>query len=139
MTSTTATTAVAPGTAVPRRWFLVDAVVTGVNALGYVVAAGPVSRLTGADPGTVRALGIGLLVFAALVALTQLLPARTVPGWGAVGVNVLWVVASSVVAVTGGPGLSGVGRLWTVAQAVVIGVLAGLQVRDLGRAREDVR
>jgi hypothetical protein len=122
--STTATTR-------PRLWFAADAAITGVNALAYLVAAGPLADLLGGEAGTYRGVGLFLAAYAVAVGLyaRSSMPARV--GWGVVVGNLVWVVASLEVALTGAFGLEPAGRWWVVAQAVVVADLALLQARAL--------
>ncbi|WP_036517240.1 hypothetical protein [Nocardioides sp. J54] len=117
-----------------RLWFGADALVTGANALAYLVAAGPITDLLGGDAGTVRAIGAVLVGYALLVALYTRSRLATGPGWAIVAANAVWVVASLEVALTGALGLDGPGRAWVVVQALVVADLAVLQARAL-RAR----
>lgn len=118
----------------PRFWFAADAVITGANALAYLVAAGPLADLLGGDAGTYRAVGVFLVAYAVAVGLyaRSSMPPRL--GWGIVVGNLVWVVASLEVALTGAFGLDTAGRIWVVAQAVVVADLALFQARAL-RAR----
>jgi hypothetical protein len=139
MTSTqqTSTTAPAPATASTTRagitvpvagaFLLVDAAMTGVNGLAYVLAGGWLADWFGAPEPLVRSLGAFLLVVAAGVAL--LATRRPIPRRGVAALatlNVVWVVASLDYALLGG--LTTLGVAWTVLQAVVVGVFAAGQV-----------
>jgi hypothetical protein len=116
-------------------WFAVDAAVTATTAIAYVFAGGPVEDLTGLSPGTGRAIGLGLLGFAAVVALvaTRRGPRRLARAVAAA--NAVWVLASLAVAAGGALDLSTFGRCWTVAQAAAVGALAALQVAGLRASR----
>lgn len=133
MTTLTAPHADSATTSRPRLWFAADAVITGVNALAYLVAAGPLADLLGGDAGTYRGIGLFLLAYAVAVGLyaRSSMPAR--PGWAIIAGNLVWVVASLEVAVTGAFGLETAGRAWVVAQALVVADLALLQARALRR------
>jgi hypothetical protein len=118
-----------------RRWFWIDAGVTGVNALGHLAAAGVLDGLLGATADTHRLIGGALLLFTVMVAAAASdLDRRRRLGWGVVAANAAWVVASLIVAGDGAVDLTGLGRGWVVAQAVVVGALAGLQARALRTA-----
>lgn len=132
--TTLASTRTAPPAARTRLWFAADAVITAANALAYLAAAGPLADLLGGDPGTYRAVGAFLVVYATAVGLyarTGLAP-RT--GWTIVVGNAVWVLASLEVALTGALDLGTAGRVWVVLQALVVADLALLQARAL-RAR----
>ncbi len=133
MTTLTAPHASSATTSRPRLWFAADAVITGANALAYLVAAGPLADLLGGDAGTYRGIGLFLVAYAVAVGLyaRSSMPAR--PGWAIVAGNVVWVLASLEVAVTGAFGLETAGRVWVVAQALVVADLALLQSRALRR------
>lgn len=118
----------------PRLWFAADAAITGINAIAYLAVAGPLSDLLGGDAGTYRAVGVFLVAYALAVGLYARSSMPTRLGWGIVVGNLVWVVASLEVALTGAFGLETAGRIWVVAQAVVVADLALLQARAL-RAR----
>jgi hypothetical protein len=119
-----------------RAAFLLDAAVTGVNAVAYLAAAGPLNSLLGYDAGLLREVGAFLLVFAAAVAVIGTRVPVPRPAAAAVVVaNVAWTVASLAVAATGWGGPSTVGTVWTVLQALVVGGLAALQVAALRGSR----
>lgn len=121
--------------AVPRPWFAADAVVTGANAVIYLLAASALTGLLGAEEATYRAVGAFLLVYAVGVAAYTWSSVGARAGWLIVAANELWVAASLVVAALGGFDLNAVGRTWVVLQAVVVGALAVLQSRALRRDR----
>ncbi|HVK29809.1 MAG TPA: hypothetical protein VM575_15835 [Nocardioides sp.] len=133
MTTLTAPHASSATTRRPRLWFAADAVITGVNALAYLVAAGPLADLLGGDAGTYRGLGLFLVAYAVVVGLYARSSMPTRLGWGIVVGNLVWVVASLEVALTGAFDLDTAGRAWVVAQAVVVADLALLQARALRR------
>lgn len=133
MTTLTAPQASSATTSRPRLWFAADAAITGANALAYLVAAGPLADLLGGHAATYRGIGVFLAAYAVAVGLyaRSSMPARV--GWGIVVGNLVWVVASLEVALTGAFDLDGAGRAWVVAQAVVVADLALLQARSLRR------
>lgn len=133
MTTLTTPTATPATTSRPRLWFAADAVVTGVNALAYLAAAGPLADLLGGDAGTYRGIGLFIVAYAVAVGLyaRSSMPNRL--GWAIVVGNLVWAVASLEVALTGAFGLETAGRFWVVAQAIVVADLALLQARALGR------
>lgn len=129
MTATTATPATIASTG--RLWFAADAVVTGVNAVVYLLAAGLLADLLGGSAETYRWVGAFLVAYTAAVAMYARSTMPVAAGWAIVVANVLWVVGSVEVAVTGAFDLDGPGRGWVVAQAVVVGGFAVLQGRAL--------
>ncbi|WP_411105020.1 hypothetical protein [Streptomyces sp. cmx-4-9] len=117
----------------PLRLFLtLDAVVTGVNGLIYLVAAGPVGDLLGVSTGLLRGIGAFLTVFGLLVGLAA---ARPVPSATATKViieaNLLWTVASIATAIFGWVDSNTVGTVWTLMQAATVGLFAVLQISGL--------
>lgn len=64
---TAATTFRLTATDARRRWFGLDAVVTGANALGYLALGAWLSEQLGATAATYRTIGAGLVLFAVSV------------------------------------------------------------------------
>ncbi|MBV2355227.1 hypothetical protein KUM39_12740 [Streptomyces sp. J2-1] len=119
----------------PLRTFLaLDAAVTLVNGLVYLLAAGPVGELLDLGTGLLRGIGAFLTVYGLLVAW---LASRPVPNTFAtkavIEANALWAVASVLTAVLGWFGPNTVGTVWTVLQALVVGAFAVLQANGLRR------
>lgn len=133
MTILTAPHASSATTSRPGLWFAADAVITGVNALAYLAAAGPLADLLGGDPATYRGVGLFMVAYAVAVGLYARSSLSARVGWGIVVGNLVWVVASLEVALTNAFDLDGLGRAWIVAQAVVVADLALLQARSLRR------
>lgn len=110
-----------------RRLLVLDAAVTGVNALAYLSFSGPLGRFLGVGSGLLTGLGVFLAVYAAAVAL--LASRRHPPTLGVravVEVNLLWAVASCAALVLWlDP--STAGTVWAVLQALVVAGLALLQ------------
>lgn len=132
--ATTPTDATATRRARRPFWFAADAAITGVNALAYLVAAGPLADLLGGEPSTYRAVGVFLVAYATIVGLYARSAMSRRTGWAIVVGNLVWVLASLEVAATGAFGLDTAGRVWVVLQAVVVADLALMQARAL-RAR----
>ncbi|WP_434739594.1 hypothetical protein [Micromonospora sp. SH-82] len=113
-----------------------DAVVTGLNGLAYLVAAPLLGDLFDMSTGLLRGIGIFLTVFAAAVWVVGTRPVVSSAGATAVVVvNAVWVVASLVAAVVGLDGASTIARVWMVMQAAVVGLFAVLQIVGLRRQR----
>ncbi|WP_149826710.1 hypothetical protein [Streptomyces tailanensis] len=110
-----------------RRFLTMDAVVTGVNGLAYLTAAGPLGRFLGVDSGLLRALGAFLVVYAAAVAL---LASRERPPTlsvrAVIDANLLWAVLS-LVALAAWLTPSTAGAVWTVLQALAVAGFAAVQ------------
>lgn len=117
-----------------RRWFGLDALVTGANALGYLLLADRLAERLGGEAGTVRSVGAGLAVFALVVAgYAGTRGRRDDLGWTIVAANGAWVVVSLAVAIVGAGGFDGFGRGWIALQAVVVAALTALQVGAMRR------
>ncbi|MCA2226732.1 hypothetical protein [Nonomuraea aurantiaca] len=113
-----------------------DAVVTGVNGLVYLAAAGPASDLLGPDAGLLRAIGVFLLVYGVAVGLLAgrraISPAATK---AVIALNAVWTLGSVATVVTGVAEFTTIGAVWAIAQAIVVGVFAELQITGLRRLR----
>ncbi|WP_105970135.1 hypothetical protein [Streptomyces geranii] len=118
-----------------RRFLALDALVTGANAVAYLVAAGPLARLLGVGPGLLLELGLVLAGYAggvgwlALRRRPAVLAVRVV-----IEVNLAWALLSCVaLALWLSPSAAGAG--WTVLQAAVVAGFAGLQYVALRACR----
>ena len=116
-----------PGRSLLRPVLLLDAAVTGLNGVAYLVAAGPLEDLLGLPASWLRIAGVVLVAFAALVALAARRPSAAAVG-AIVAVNVAWVVGSLVFAIAGWGSPETVGTVWIVLQALVVAGFAELQV-----------
>ncbi|MEU0221003.1 hypothetical protein ABZ281_40875 [Streptomyces sp. NPDC006265] len=120
-----------------RRFFALDAVVTGGNALAYLAFSGPLGRFLGADATLLLALGAFLAPYAACVGL--LAARRQPPALGVravVEANLAWA-AVSLVALALWLTPSAPGAVWTVLQALVVAAFAVLQHMTL-KARQGI-
>ncbi|MFF4587385.1 hypothetical protein [Streptomyces sp. NPDC001388] len=110
-----------------RRFLALDAVVTGVNGLAYLVASGPLGRLLGVDGALLRELGVFLVAFAVAVGVLASrgrpapLPVRLV-----VEANLAWSVLTCV-ALAFWLSPTAAGAVWTVLQALTVTCFAALQ------------
>lgn len=118
-----------------RRFLALDALVTGVNAVAYLVASGPLARFLGVGSGLLLELGLFLAVYTAAVGWLAsrrrpaVLPVRVV-----IEANLAWAVLSCVaLAVWLTP--STAGAVWTVLQAAVVAGFAALQYVSLRACR----
>jgi hypothetical protein len=126
MSALTFTTAPATPLLWLRRWLALDALVTGANALAYLLAAGPLGRLLGLDTALVAGVGAFLLLYAAGVGLLARRPEPPVLGVRCViEANAAWVAVSLAALLWLGPDPAGV--VWIPVQAAVVGTLAALQ------------
>ncbi|WP_049570999.1 hypothetical protein [Nonomuraea sp. SBT364] len=119
-----------------RLVLALDAVVTGVNGLVYLAAAGLVSDLLGPDAGLLRGIGVFLLVYGAAVGILAGRGTVSRAGTRAViGLNIAWTLASVAAVVTGLVEFTTIGAVWAIAQALVVGAFAELQIMGLRKLR----
>ena len=123
-----------------RTALRLDAAVTGLNGLAYLVAAGPLGDLLGLSPALLRAVGAFLLAFAVLVAWTAARPeARRRTVLAVVGANLAWAAGSVAAAVAGWGSPDTAGTVWIVLQALTVAGFAELQLIGLRRGGGPVR
>jgi hypothetical protein len=103
-----------------------DAVITGVNGIAYLLLADPLEDLLGLSPNLMRPIGAFLVVFAAAVWLVATRPARPAVLM-IVAANAAWALGSLVFAVAGASSPTTAGTVWVVLQALVVGAFAALQ------------
>lgn len=116
-----------------RLWLGLDALVTGANALVYLVAAAPLSTLLGPQPGFIRSAGVFLAAFAVFVAAVRATRPAGTPVYVIVAINGAWALASLGVALSNRLDLTAVGTVWVIAQALVVAMFAVFQVLALRR------
>lgn len=130
MTSTSIASRV---TRLPRVEFLrlalkLDAIVTGVNGVAYIAAAGALDDVLGLEPWITRSIGGFLVVFALCV---WLVAARAIPSramvTAVIEANLTWAVGSLAFAALAVSSPSAAGTVWIVVQALVVGGFAALQ------------
>jgi hypothetical protein len=105
-----------------------DAVVTGVNGIAYLLLANPLEDLLGVAPELTRPIGAFLVLFAAavwFVATRPVVPRMAVADIAAA--NAVWAIGSVVLAALAASSPTTVGTVWIVLQALVVGGLAALQ------------
>lgn len=119
----------APSAGRARRalWLLVDALVSGASGVVLVGAGTLLDDPLGPSAAALTGFGIFFLVYAAALVLLARAGAPVAGVRLVVVGNLLWVVASVAVAVTGSLGMTGAGRVATVIQAIVIALIAGIQ------------
>ena len=118
-----------------RRALLTDGVVSGAVGLLMTLAAEPLAALLGLHVTLLRCAGISLLPFAAV--LVYLATRSTIPrpaGWAVVGCNLLWVLASFGLLLTGWADPTGFGYVFVIGQAVAVMCFAELQYFGLRRS-----
>ncbi|MFE9172664.1 hypothetical protein ACFYNZ_24855 [Streptomyces kebangsaanensis] len=118
-----------------RRFLALDAIVTGVNGLVYLIDSKPVGNLLGIGSGLLFELGVFLVPYAAGVgylATRKQPPALAVKA--VVGVNVLWAVLS-VVAMLVRFSPTTAGAVWIPVQAMTVAGFGVLQFLSLRATR----
>ncbi|MFC4607011.1 hypothetical protein [Streptomyces maoxianensis] len=110
-----------------RRFLALDALVTGVNALAYVAASGPLGRLLGVDATVLVELGVFLALFGAGVGfLASRRQPPQLPVKLVVEANLLWAVLSvAALALWFEPTTAGI--VWIPLQALTVAGFAVLQ------------
>ncbi len=110
----------------------IDAVVSGVNGLAYLVAADLLDSPLGLSAALLRPLGASLVVFAGAVYFVGAhRPIRRNRVRLVIGLNALWVVESLVALAEGWLTPTTVGAVWIVVQALTVALFAVLQQRAL--------
>jgi hypothetical protein len=110
----------------------IDAAVTGINGLAYLVVADLLEAPLGVSPAVLRPLGASLLVFAGVVwQVASRRPIRPKPVALVIAMNILWVVDSLLALAVGWLTPTTASALWAVAQAAVVAGFAVLQCRAL--------
>jgi hypothetical protein len=113
-----------------RSWLAVDALLCGVNGLGYLLLTGPLVALLGSDPSTLRIIGVYLLAFSAATAAAARSADPVGPATRSIVVaNAAWIIASVAVVIADPLDLRTAGRSWVLLQAAVVSVVAVLQSR----------
>ncbi len=117
-----------------KRALAANAAFSGATGLGALTLAGSLAESLGPPAWSLRVLGAGLLVFAALVARESVAPGRS----GAlqiIAADMAWV-ASAVTLIAMAPSwLTGTGRVTLAAVTVVVGTVAAAQWRGLEAIR----
>lgn len=118
-----------------RRAFLLDAVATGSMGLALAIGAGSLQELLGLPTMLLREAGLICVAFAAWLAFALTRDRITkAMAWFAVGVNVLWLLASLGLLASGWVNPTWLGVAFVVAQAVIVVVFAELQYLGAKRA-----
>lgn len=115
-----------------RLWFLIDGLVTGVNALAYLLLSQFLPGLFGSTVALYLTVGIILAVVTIGLLIVAWSPRRLgVLAGILVVVNILWAVASFLTAAINPFGLNGLGLAWTIVQGAVVLAFGLLQARAL--------
>ena len=117
-----------------RTVLRLDAVVTGANAVAYLVLAGPLSDLFGMPASALRAIGAFLAVFAIGVWAVAARPEISRPAAATVAVaNLAWAAGSVVALIADAWSPETVGAVWIALQAAVVALFGDLQLLGLRR------
>ena len=117
-----------------RTALRLDAVVTGTNAVAYLVLAGPLGDLFGVPASALRGIGAFLAVFALAVWMTARPTGISRPAAGAIAVaNLAWAAGSVAALVLDVWAPQTVGAVWIALQAAVVASFADLQLLGLRR------
>ncbi|CRK57387.1 hypothetical protein [Alloactinosynnema sp. L-07] len=135
MTITQSKAAIAPTTLL-RRLLALDAVVTGGNGLIYLFASVWVADLLGVSAGALVGIGAFLVVYGIAVGALALSksPARGL-AMAVVEANLVWALASVVIAVFGLMGANTIGTVWTIVQAVAVAGFGATQQYALNKIK----
>jgi hypothetical protein len=122
-----------------RRLLYADAATSGAFGPLLLAAAPVLEGALGLPAVLLREVGIALIPFAALLLwlARRPRPSRRA-AWGVVVANALWVAASVGLLLSGAVAPTALGEAFVLAQAAVVGVLAWLESRALGRAAPSV-
>lgn len=119
-----------------RLALLADAGASGAMGILLAAAAEPLAAWFGLPIALLREVGLLLLPYAALLAYlatrstTPRLPAQLI-----VAGNVLWVLGSVALLLSGLMAPTALGTAFVIAQALIVAILAELQVMGLKRQR----
>lgn len=132
------TTHPVPATTSPvtlRTALLLDAAITGANALAYLAGAAVLDSLLGASSAHFVTIGVILAVCTVVLAVTGARrPISRAWATFAAEVNILWAVGSVVVVAGGWFDLTTTGEVWTILQAGIVLAFATLQLMALRRS-----
>lgn len=118
-----------------RRALLLDAAVSGTMGVLLLVAAGPAAPTLGLPASLLRWVGVILLPFAARLAWIATRPSASRGDVRVIiGANVLWVVASVLLLLSGSLSPTLLGELFVLLQAAVVAGFAYAEYAGLRRA-----
>ncbi|PZF79578.1 hypothetical protein [Jiangella anatolica] len=119
------------------RWTLeIDGIVTVLNGLAYVAAAGWVGDRLGLPTSLLYPAGAVLIVMGAFVFYVSTRREAPVSWVGAIiAINAVWVVDSVIVAAAGWFDPTTAGTVWILLQAALVAVFVELEWVGLRRAR----
>lgn len=118
-----------------RNVLLVDALASGVTAILLVTGASILEPLLGLPSQLLFWAGIALLPFVAMLVATARRQAMSrLVLIDLIGINVLWVIGSFAVLVSGSFAPSLLGMLFVITQALAVALFAELQFISLRRS-----
>ncbi|MGQ0838308.1 hypothetical protein [Actinokineospora sp.] len=125
-----------PAVTLLRRFLALDAVVTTGNGLIYLAFSAWVADLLGVSAVVLVGIGAFLTVFGLAVGALALSKNPSRAGTMVIiDANLLWAVASVVVAVFGLMDANTIGTVWTIMQAGTVGGFAALQLYALKKVK----
>jgi len=111
-----------------RQALIADAVMGAVFGVLLTVGAGFLAPLLGLPETLLRSVGVILLPFAAALAyIGTRRPIRPAAAWAVIGINVLWVVDSIVLLLSGWVTPNTFGTAFIVFQAVAVALFAEVE------------
>lgn len=113
-----------------RNALMTNALFSGLTGAGALMLAGPLSESLGPPPWSLRAIGAGLLLFAATVAREARAPGRA-RAWQIISADIGWVIAAAAIVALAPSWLSAAGRIALVGVTVVVAGMAAAQWRGL--------
>ncbi len=118
-----------------RQALLADATTSGAFGLLMLLAAGPLSQLLGLPEMLLRAAGAILIPYAALLAWLSLREQmHKGVAWAVILGNILWVIDSLLLLVSGWVAPTGAGYAFVIMQALVVLMYAEFQIVGLRRS-----
>lgn len=117
-----------------RLALVADAILTGVNGIGYLALATVLDSVLGVERAVQYPIGVFLTVYALWVFfVVRQEHIKRAAALVVITLNALWAVLSIVAAATDALGATGVGTGWVVLQGLVVGAMAALQYVGLRR------
>lgn len=118
-----------------RRVFIADAVAGAATGALLAFGANALESLFGLPAVLLREAGIVLLLLAVLIAYIGTRAQLSRPWvWAIIVVNVLWVIDSIVLLLSGWVMPTALGHAFVIAQAVVVGLFAELEIIGVRKA-----
>jgi len=118
-----------------RRVLAIDAIISGAFAMTLLIAASPLAQRFGLPAPLLSNVGLILLPWVAWNAwlARQTDPPRT-QIWAVIGINILWIIDSALLLLSGWVQPTVHGIAFIIAQAIAVGVVAELQFIGVRRA-----